>query len=100
MVAEIAATGTVIRGMTASASLYYNDKGVKKIIKESNDTKVYGYGTLAVLSGKEIPAVLVEQCFVNHAADIDLLGDEDGCERAAIAYYRAICAYFGTEPIL
>lgn len=99
VVDEIAKTGISIRGEDGVRYLYY-DSGGEKIIKESSDETVYEYGTLTVLAGKEIPAVLVEQCFVSNEADIDLLGDEDGCKLAAEAYYRAICAYFGTEPIL
>ncbi len=99
VVDEIAKTGTTIRGEDGVRFLYY-DSGGEKIIKESSDETVYEYTTLTVLAEKEIPAILVEQCFVNHTEDIDRLGDEDGCEQAAIAYYRAICAYFSTEPIV
>ncbi len=99
VVDEIAKTGVSIRGEDGVRYLYYDPSG-ERIIKESSDETVYEYATLTVLAGKEIPAVLVEQCFVGNEADIDLLGDEDGCQLAAKAYYRAICAYFGTEPIL
>ena len=45
------------------------------------------------------PAVLAEQCFITSAEDVDLFGDEDGCQRTARVYYEAICAYFGTQPL-
>lgn len=99
VITEISKTGTTVRGENGVRYLYYDSDGAK-LIKESSDDTVYDYGTLAVLTGKGIPAILVEQCFVTNSKDIDLLGDEDGCERAAIAYYHAICSYFGTDPIV
>ena len=39
------------------------------------------------------PAVLAEQCFITNASDVESFGTEEGCKRAAEAYYRAICGY-------
>ena len=42
-------------------------------------------------------AVLVEQCFVTNAADVEAFGTEEGCQKAAEAYYRAILRYLGLD---
>ena len=51
-----------------------------------------------MLEYAECPAILSEQCFLTNSADVDLLGDEDGCQLAARQYYEAICQWFGLEP--
>ena len=40
------------------------------------------------------PAVLAEQCFITNQADVEAFGTEEGCKKAAAAYYRAICRYW------
>ena len=42
---------------------------------------------------------LAEQCFVTSEEDVAQFGSETGCKKTARAYYEAICAYFGTEPL-
>ena len=46
-----------------------------------------------MLKNMDCPAVLVEQCFITNAADVEKFGTEEGCKTAAAAYYRAICRY-------
>ncbi len=94
--AEMAAAGARIRGTDGVRYAYY--RGGAKTMKESTDTTVYGAPTFGVLQQAACPAVLVEQCFLSSAEDLEAWGDEDGCAAAAACYYRAICAYFGTTP--
>ena len=43
--------------------------------------------------------MLAEQCFITNQEDVDLFGQGKGIERAAKAYYHAICAFFEVEPL-
>ena len=70
-----------------------------RIIAEASDTTVRSEVTFGVLEKTTCPAVLVEQCFLSDQADCNAWASETGCKNAARAYYEAICAYFGTEPI-
>ncbi len=71
---------------------YYNESG-EKVLVDASDTEVYPYDTFGMLKNMSCPAVLVEQGFVTNAADMEQFGTEEGCERSAAAYYRAICRY-------
>ena len=44
------------------------------------------------------PAVLVEQGFLSNSSDRAAWTGQEGCEKAAEAYYLALCDYFGMEP--
>ena len=56
--------------------------------------------TFGVLEQAGCPAVLAEQCFVTNAEGVAAFAGEEGCRRAAEVYYRAICRYFGTQPMI
>lgn len=90
--------GASLRGNGGVRYLYYLENGEKQLV-ETSHTKVREQRSFTILEDVNCPAVLVEQCFVTSAADVDAFGDEDGCQRAARVYYEAICAYFGTEPV-
>ena len=34
----------------------------------------------------------------HHGQDVENWASPEGCQRAAQAYYQAICQYFGTDP--
>ncbi len=93
---EMAELGSVIRGRDGIRYGYYvpDETGqLTKTIKESSDTTVYEYGSFGMVERMRCPAVLVEQCFVTNADDVAAFGTEEGCKKAAGAYYRAICRY-------
>ena len=71
---------------------YYNANGVKVLV-DSSDTKVYDMDTFGMLKNMDCPAVLAEQCFITNEQDVAEFGTEEGCKKAAAAYYRAICRY-------
>lgn len=91
------ALGQRLRGVDGIRYIYYGEND-EKFLCESTDTSVHDDPTFGVLEYAQCPAVLSEQCFITNSADVDLLGDEDGCQRAAQLYYEAICSWFGMEP--
>lgn len=91
------ALGQRLRGVDGIRYIYYGDDN-EKLLYESTDTSVHDDPTFGVLEYAQCPAVLSEQCFITSSADVDLLGDEDGCRLAAQVYYEAICSWFGLEP--
>ena len=91
------AAGSNLRGQQGIRYIYY-ENGVK-VLAEANDLRIREEETFTLLEESHCPAVLVEQCFVTSAEDVDRFGDQDGCQLAARVYYEAICAYFGTQPI-
>lgn len=98
LAAEIQTVGARLRGTDGVRFGYYDENGEKLLI-DSTDTSVYSYDTFGILKHMECPAVLVEQCFVTNEADVQNFGTEDGCKKAAAAYYRAICRYLESrEP--
>ena len=102
IVAAMSAAGAEIRGLSGVRYAYYVDNGdgtYNKIIAEASDTSVRSEVTFGVLEKNETPAVLVEQCFLSDQADCNAWASAEGCRAAALAYYHAICAYFGTEPV-
>ena len=64
-----------------------------KLLRDSSDTTVYSYDTFGMLKNMSCPAVLAEQCFITNPSDVESFGTEEGCQRAAQAYYKAICNY-------
>ena len=94
---EFGALGQRLRGLDGVRYLYYGDND-EKLLYESDDTTVHDDPTFGVLEYAQCPAVLSEQCFLTNSADVDLLADEDGCQRAAQLYYEAICSWFNLEP--
>lgn len=91
------AAGHHLRGKGGVRYIYYGENDEKRIV-EINDTSVHTETTFTILEYANCPSVLVEQCFVTSAEDVDRFGDEDGCALSARIYYEAICAYFGTQP--
>mgnify|MGYP002513136662 CR=1 FL=1 len=89
---EMKAAGAKLRGTDGVRFGYYDPSG-EKVLVDSDDTKVYDMPTFGMLKNMECPAVLVEQCFITNAVDVDAFGDEDGCKKAAKAYYDAVCRY-------
>lgn len=90
--------GARLRGEGGVRYLYYEHNN-KKAIYEASDTSVHSDPSFGVLEDTDCPAVLAEQCFVTSSDDLGSFGDEDGCRTSAACYYRAICAWFGVEPL-
>lgn len=89
---EMKTVGAKLRGTEGVRFGYYNSSG-EKVLVDSSDTEVYDFDTFGMLKNMDCPAVLVEQCFITNTADVEAFGTEDGCKKAAAAYYRAICRY-------
>lgn len=98
LAAGMEAEGNPLRGQGGIRYIYYNEDD-QKILAEANNTQIREETTFTILEEADCPAVLAEQCFVTNPEDVDRFGDNDGVQRAARVYYRAICAYFGTEPL-
>ncbi len=91
---EMQNAGAALRGTgTAGVRYGYYDESGNKVLRDSSDTTVYSYDTFGMLKNMRCPAVLAEQCFLTNATDVERFGTEEGCKRAAEAYYRAICGY-------
>lgn len=89
--------GHRLRGKGGIRYIYYGEDDEKQLV-EISDSSVREEPTFTMLEYAACPSVLVEQCFVTNADDVDRFGDEDGCALSARIYYEAICAYFGTQP--
>lgn len=87
-----------IRGVDGIRYAYYDENGTKLIV-EATDPTQYDYPSFGVVERSGCPAVLVEQGFVTNAEDMDKVGTRAGCQQAAARYYRAVCSYFGTDPV-
>ena len=93
---EMGGIGARLRGDTGVRFGYYIEKesdSAEKFLVDSTDTKVYDYDTFGMLKNMKCPTVLLEQCFVTNEADVAAFGRDDGCKKAAQAYYQAICKY-------
>lgn len=93
---EFQTVGARLRGTDGVRFGYYDGNG-EKLLVDSTDTTVYDYDTFGMLKNMTCPAVLAEQCFVTNAADVEGFGTEEGCKKAAAAYYRAICRYLEAQ---
>lgn len=93
-----AAEGAKLRGIDGIRYIYFEEDDSRTVI-ESNDNTVYDKSTFTVLETGDCPSVLVEQCFVTNASDVDKFGDADGSQLSARIYYNAICSYFDLEPL-
>ena len=89
---EMQTAGAKLRGTDGVRFGYYNSSG-EKVLVDSSNTETYDFATFGMLENMDCPAVLVEQCFITNAADVEAFGTEEGCKKAAAAYYRAICRY-------
>ncbi len=93
--------GSTLRGTQGIRYGYYIPDASGNLVKtivEMQDTTEYEYGTFGMVEGMKCPAVLVEQCFITNAGDVSAFATEEGCKKAALAYYWAICQYLGVEP--
>ena len=91
------AAGAKLRGHGGIRYIYY--RGEVKQLVESTHTEVRDERSFTLLEDVNCPAVLTEQCFVTSEEDVAQFGNEEGCKTVARAYYEAICAYFGTQPL-
>ena len=57
----------------------------------------YGEETFALLEQSEVPGVVVRQIDVNSQSDVDAYMSEEGCQKLASYYVKAIDAYFGVD---
>lgn len=92
---EMEAAGSELRGGNGIRFGYYVNG--EKMLVDSTDTTVYDYDTFGVLKHQKGAAVLVEQCFVTNESDVAKFGTEEGCQKAAEAYYRAILRYLKAD---
>ena len=91
---EMQNIGANLRGTGIAGVRYgYYDENGNKLLCDSSDTTVYSYDTFGMLKNMSCPAVLAEQCFITNPSDVESFGTEEGCQRAAQAYYKAICNY-------
>lgn len=97
VVSQISQTGISLRGDGGIRYAYYQDG--QKILQDTPDEELESLPSFAMVDYPHCPAVLIEQCFLTNQSDVNLLGTEEGCQNAALAYYRAICDYFATEPL-
>ena len=79
--------------------MLFRSQGEVKQLVESTHTEVRDERSFTLLEDVNCPAVLAEQCFVTSEEDIAQFGSEEGCKTVARAYYEAICAYFGKQPL-
>lgn len=56
--------------------------------------------TLGVLKSEQFPSVLVEQGYVTSQSDVDNWMSEEGCQKAAEIYYKAICDFYEAKEEL
>lgn len=93
---EMEAAGAKLRGTDGVRFGYYvptADGNTTKLLLDSTDTQIYDYDTFGMLKNMNCPAVLVEQCFVTNQQDVNEFATDEGCQKAAEAYYQAICHY-------
>ena len=91
--------GAKLRGRGGVRYIYYLENDQKQLV-ENTYTQVRPERSFTLLEDVDCPAVLAEQCFVTNTEDVKRFGSEEGCKAVARIYYEAICAYFGTEPLL
>ncbi len=92
---EMGKEGHRLRGSNGVRFAYYSGK--RKLIVDAEDTKERTLKSFGILEQVSCPAVLAEQCFLSNVNDRKAWADEQGCKRAALVYYRAICRYFGVD---
>lgn len=100
---QFGSAGHRLRGENGVRYIYYQgteETGYEKQVVEITDDSVHEEETFGLLEKAPCPAVLAEQCFVTSPADVNAWGSDSGCQAAALCYYRAICEYFGTQPLV
>ena len=98
VVFRMAAAGHRLRGESGIHYAYYS--GSSKHMVEASDTTVRTQKSFGMVEKPLCPALLAEQCFLSNYSDTEAWASPEGCVRAAQVYYRAICDYFGTVPLL
>lgn len=88
-------SGHRLRGSNGVRFAYYSGK--RKLIVDAEDTRERTLKSFGILEEAMCPAILIEQCFLSNQNDRDQWASEDGCERAAEIYYKAICSYFSVD---
>ena len=88
-------------GISSSVSYFYyhplaNGRSSEHIVDVSDATD-YGEETFALLEQSEVPGVVVRQIDVNSQSDVDAYMSEEGCQKLASYYVKAIDAYFGVD---
>lgn len=87
--------------ISSSVSYFYyhplaNGRSSEHIVDVSDATD-YGEETFALLEQSEVPGVVVRQIDVNSQSDVDAYMSEEGCQKLASYYVKAIDAYFGVD---
>jgi N-acetylmuramoyl-L-alanine amidase len=93
---EMAAAGSALRGENGVRFAYFDSDG-QRFFRETGNVTVHAEKSFAILELSDCPAVLAEQCFLTDPADVEAFGTAEGCQKAAAAYYRAICRYYSLE---
>lgn len=97
---EMETAGARLRGTDGIRFGYYVSDAqgnTSKLLLDSTDARIYDYDTFGMLKNMTCPAVLVEQCFVTNQQEVEEFGSEEGCMKAAEAYYQAICKYLESK---
>lgn len=94
--ARMGGAGHRLRGADGVRFAYYSGK--RKLIVDATDTRERTLQSFGILESAMSPAVLVEQGFLSNSSDRADWTGQEGCEKAAEAYYLALCDYFGMEP--
>lgn len=93
---QMGQAGHRLRGSSGIRFAYYSGK--RKLIVDAEDSRERTLKSFGILENSPCPAVLAEQCFITNSADRAAWTGAEGSEKAADAYYRGLCAYFGLEP--
>lgn len=102
LASEMQGQGALLRGENGVRFMYFQNNEedeTTRIIQEASNGEVHSETSFAVVEKTNCPAVLVEQCFITNQNDVDRFATEEGCRRAALAYYHAICVYFDLSPV-
>lgn len=88
-----------LRGLDGVRYAYLADGKIR--FAESNDKNPNRHKTYyGVCRNVSCPAVLTELAFINNPVDIRDFDEEQELQAVAERYYRAICGYFDTDPVL
>ena len=94
---QMQVAGHRLRGENGIRFAYYSGKSKRFV--ECSDTKVRSDKSFGIVEKPACPSVLVEQCFLSNYEDVENWTGAQGSAKAASAYYKAICDYFGTVPV-
>lgn len=91
--AEMQNAGASLRGENGVRYIYFGS-GDDRLVFESSDESTHSDPSFGILEAADCPAILVEQCFLTSPSDAASFASQEGCQRAAQAYYNAICAWW------